>query len=210
MLDRSKYTANAKDGNNVNTSLIEKVTKLYKWTKSFFRIIKYKIIYRSRLQCKLFCNPPIYIGKHCKIRIGRSDVINISPGVYLDDYCCLETLGGKIKISKSVYFNTFSRVVSKSNIEIGENSMFGTNVSIYDHDHDISEGVLFSRKKFVLAPVIIKNEVWCGTNVVIIKGSVIGSNCTVGANSLVKGTLESNSVYVGNPVKKIRDCDKRK
>ncbi|WP_148449907.1 LbetaH domain-containing protein [Gorillibacterium timonense] len=59
------------------------------------------------------------------------------------------------------------------------------------------------QEKTVLTPVIIRNEVWCETNVVI-KGSLIGSKCTGGANSLVKGTLESNSVYVGNLVKNTR------
>ena len=90
--------------------------------------------------------------------------------------------------------------------------MLSSNVSIYDHDHDTNEGVLNAGRKFVVVPVIINNEVWCGTNVVIVKGSRIGSNCVVGANSLVNGKLDNNYLYVRNPVKalkKINDGSER-
>ena len=45
-----------------------------------------------------------------------------------------------------------------------------------------------------------------------VKGSRIGSNCVVGANSLVNGKLDNNYLYVGNPVKalkKINDGSER-
>ena len=40
----------------------------------------------------------------------------------------------------------------------------------------------------------------------ILKGTRIHSGCVIGAKSLVAGkNIDSNSIYAGNPIKKIRD-----
>jgi acetyltransferase-like isoleucine patch superfamily enzyme len=41
-------------------------------------------------------------------------------------------------------------------------------------------------------------------NTIILKGSVIGDNCIVGAGSVVSGSFANNSVIAGNPATVIR------
>ena len=45
----------------------------------------------------------------------------------------------------------------------------------------------------------IGKNVWIGANVTILKDSVIGDNCVVGAGSVVKGKYRENTVIAGNP-----------
>ena len=54
--------------------------------------------------------------------------------------------------------------------------------------------------------VMIGDHVWLGQNALILKGSVIGSGSTIGAASVVSGKrIESNTIYAGNPVRKVKE-----
>ncbi len=47
----------------------------------------------------------------------------------------------------------------------------------------------------------IGNNVFIGEHATILMGTIIGDNCIVGANSLVKGTFPDNVVIAGNPAR---------
>ena len=53
------------------------------------------------------------------------------------------------------------------------------------------------------SPVQIGNNVFIGMNAVITRGVTIGDNVIIGAGSIVTGDCEGNSVYAGNPARKI-------
>ena len=67
---------------------------------------------------------------------------------------------------------------------------------IYDHDHDfrIKDGL--KSLKYKTSPIIIGNNVWIGSNTIILRGSKIGNNCVIGAGSVIKGTYEDGSIIV--------------
>lgn len=51
--------------------------------------------------------------------------------------------------------------------------------------------------------VRIGNNVFLGWGATILSGTTIGDNVVIGAGSVVSGFIESNSVYAGNPAKKL-------
>lgn len=51
--------------------------------------------------------------------------------------------------------------------------------------------------------LIIGNNVFIGEGATILGGSHIGDNVIIGANSVVSGNVDSNSVYAGNPARKL-------
>lgn len=53
------------------------------------------------------------------------------------------------------------------------------------------------------SPVEIGNNVFIGMNAIITRGVAIGDNVIIGAGSVVTKDCEANSVYAGNPAKKI-------
>lgn len=59
----------------------------------------------------------------------------------------------------------------------------------------------------LFAPIKIGNNVFIGMNCTIMPGTIINDNVIIGANSMVKGNIESNSVYAGTPAKKIKSID---
>lgn len=89
-------------------------------------------------------------------------------------------------------------------IEIGDNVEITAGVTILTHGYDWC--VIHHKTGEILGSagkVKIGNNVFIGTKATILGGTTIGDNVIIGANSLAKGELEPNSVYAGNPARKI-------
>lgn len=53
--------------------------------------------------------------------------------------------------------------------------------------------------------ILIGDHVWIGQDTSILKGSSIGSGAIIGLGSIVAKKIQSNSINVGNPVKRIKE-----
>ena len=103
----------------------------------------------------------------------------------------------EITISENVFFNNYCSINALGKISIGENTIFGEAVKIYDHNHkhDRVNNILeVERDEFSIAPVSIGRNCWIGSNVTILKGVEIGDNVIVGANCLIYQSIPSNSI----------------
>lgn len=115
---------------------------------------------------------------------------------------------GKVNIGKNVFFNNYCSVNALCKIEIGDNTIFGENIKIYDHNHRFSSsGKKIMEQGYNMAPVIIGKDCWISSNVVILKGVTIGDNVIIGAGCIVKEDIPSN-VIVKNDGKLI--CEERR
>lgn len=88
-------------------------------------------------------------------------------------------------------------------LEIGNNVKITAGVTILTHD--FSWCVTSGLEGHILGgvgKVKIGNNVFIRMNTTILKGADIGDNVIIGANSLVTGKCESNSVYAGSPAQK--------
>ena len=54
-------------------------------------------------------------------------------------------------------------------------------------------------------PVRIGNDVWLGSNVVVLPGVTIGSNVVIGAGSVVTHDIPDNSLAYGVPCRVVRE-----
>nr|WP_268998954.1 DapH/DapD/GlmU-related protein [Leptospira interrogans] len=52
--------------------------------------------------------------------------------------------------------------------------------------------------------VVIGNNVWLGSQVIVLKGVKIGDNSVIGAGSVVTKSIPENCLAAGNPAKPIR------
>ena len=89
-------------------------------------------------------------------------------------------------------------------VKIGDNCMFSEDILIYPTDvhtiYDQSTGELLNLGK----PITIGNHVWCNRDVKILKGSVVGNDVVIAANSLVnKSFFNDNNVILGGQPAKI-------
>jgi acetyltransferase-like isoleucine patch superfamily enzyme len=55
----------------------------------------------------------------------------------------------------------------------------------------------------VVKPIKLGSNVFVGRGTILMPGTVLGDNVIVGAGSVVRGTVESGAVVMGNPAKQI-------
>lgn len=100
-----------------------------------------------------------------------------------------------VEIGDDVFLNSGCIITAREKVVIGDSTIFGPNVVIYDNDHMICDGTIVDNK-FVTEPVVIGSNVWIGAGTIILKGSSIGDNCVIAAGSIVKGRVESGKMMV--------------
>lgn len=93
---------------------------------------------------------------------------------------------------------------AQKSIIIGEDCAIAAGVNIIDCNGHVLNSLHRNNVRDIPEEIVIGNNVWIGLNAIILKGSIIGDNCVVGAGSVVKGNFEENSLIMGNPAKFIK------
>ncbi|MEE3699395.1 acyltransferase [Streptococcus uberis] len=102
--------------------------------------------------------------------------------------------------------NNGCMIVAHEKIIIGDTVQLGPNVLIYDHDHDYKAEGGIKANLYKTSPIVIGNNVWIGAGSVVLRGTQIGDNSVIAAGSIVRGTIEPNSLFYQkkeNMIKKI-------
>jgi len=168
---------------------------------------------------KLIIESPYSIWGSIRILIHGTGSVKIGKNFYavsdrrrstitLYSPCHLNVLDeGKIIINEHVGLNG-TTIVSREKIEIGDNTMIAPNTIIIDFDgHDLWPPNLRWETKGNKAPINIGKNVWIGMNCMILKGVTVGDGTVIATGSVVTSDCESNSLYAGNPAKKIKKID---
>lgn len=130
-----------------------------------------------------------------ELTFDRGGELHIGPGFKMRDGAKLRVRKGAVcSMGRNVSMGSFNVINCQKSISLGDNVVLSPNVQIYDHDHDYACEGGIAAGKYLQAPVEIGSNVWIGANCVILRGSRIGDNCVIGANTVVSGTIPANSV----------------
>lgn len=123
----------------------------------------------------------------------------------IDSHKLKKLLKRGMKVGKNFYFSPSAEIdaIRPDLVSFGDNSGISTRVKIFTHDATTKKDLGVAK----FAEVVVGDNVFVGSGVIILPGTHIGDNVIIGAGSVVKGFVESNSVYAGNPAKKIKDYD---
>lgn len=175
---------------------------------------------------------PLFVGKQVTIKharkinlgrgvtIGNSVAINalskhgieIGDNVSIGDGSIIECtgviralgdgliIGNRVGISKNAYISVRGRV------KIGDDCIFGPNVSIQSENHSFDKGVdvPIRLQGEVREGVTIENDCWVGCNAVILDGVTVGAHSVIGAGAVVTSDIPPKSVAVGVPARVIK------
>jgi lipopolysaccharide O-acetyltransferase len=119
-----------------------------------------------------------------------------------------QTFSPKIIIGSQVRASHFVHIAATSMVEIGDNVLMGSKVTITDHNH----GQYSKRNSSpLIAPslrpldhdrkVVIGKDVWLGDGVVVTPGATIGEGSVIGANSVVLGNIPPFTIAAGAPAR---------
>lgn len=112
--------------------------------------------------------------------------------------------GSHIEIGEGFYANTGCVMLDVGRITIGDNVLFGPNVSLYTAGHPIHPESRKSGYEYGI-PIKIGDNVWIGGSCVILPGVTIGNNVVIGAGSVVTKDIPDNVCAAGNPCRVIRE-----
>jgi galactoside O-acetyltransferase len=116
--------------------------------------------------------------------------------------------GTNVHIGNHFYANFNLVIVDDIDVYIGEHVMIAPNVTITPTGHPVDPELRKPGTQFSI-PVRIGNDVWIGSNVVILPGVNIGDNSVIGAGSVVTHDIPGNVVAVGNPCRVLRKITER-
>ena len=109
--------------------------------------------------------------------------------------------GAFLEIKDHVFLNNNCSINCLDFISIGENTLFGENVKLYDHNHSYErneDGLKIYHSEFKTAPITIGKNCWLGSNVVVLKGVTIGDNSIIGAGCVIHKDIPANSTVVNH------------
>lgn len=146
------------------------------------------------------------LGRHMKI--GKGLILNlpsvqdleVGNSIDLRNYISIWVgKGAKLKLGNNVFLNNYCSINCLKDIEIGENTLFGEGVRIYDHNHQYSyenAHLDVNPREFTFGAVKIGQNCWLGSNVVVLKGVNIGDNSIIGAGCVIHKDVAANSVII--------------
>lgn len=106
---------------------------------------------------------------------------------------------GCVVIGSNTFFNENCSINCMNSVLIGNDCLFGENVHIYDHNHSYKDKNLLIREQgFNSEKIVIGDNCWIGSNVVILKGVTIGKNSIIGAGCVVYKSVPDNSILLSD------------
>jgi len=119
----------------------------------------------------------------------------------------VDLLGLKnINIGKNSYIGKNTRLIAYgSSIKISENVLIAANCTLITRSHVYdSLDIPIKNQGYINSPIIIEDDVWIGTNSIILKGVKIGKGAIIAANSVVNKDIEPYTIVGGSPAKFIK------
>jgi virginiamycin A acetyltransferase len=177
--------------------------------------LKQKVKQKSRLILESI----LFDSKQCDVpassEIVNSSLIgNVNIGQRVSISKC--ELNGNITIGNNTSINgPNTDIHSKINsVKIGNFCSIARNVSIQEYNHRFNNVTSYFIKHHIFGEVWtdeidskgdieIGNDVWIGTQCIILSGAKIGNGAVIGANSLVINEIPPYAIAVGSPAKVI-------
>ncbi|MCE4990026.1 acyltransferase [Staphylococcus hominis] len=142
----------------------------------------------------------LYMQKYAK---------KVGANIYIGKYVVIKNIHN-LRIGNNVSIHSFSYVDAYGEIDIGNNVSIANHSTLISSDHtweDRCKPIKYNKIK--AKKIIIDDDVWIAAGVRILGGIKIRKRCIIGAGSVVNKDTEPNSLYVGIPIKKIKEANSK-
>jgi acetyltransferase-like isoleucine patch superfamily enzyme len=176
----------------------------------FFLFTRRRINWSSKLH--IHSNGDIDLGhgatlqEHTAIEVFENGYLSVGSGTSICRGSILFVLdNAHFSIGDNSYIGEYNNIRCTSEIRIGNNVRISQLITITDGQYNINEkNRLIGEQGYEKNNVIIGDDVWVGSNSVILPGVKIGRGVVVGAGSIVTKDISDYAVVMGNPAKVIR------
>jgi len=146
-------------------------------------------------------------------KIVKPEMVEIGEHSMIDDFSFING-GSGVRIGRYVHISAFSTIIGGGEVVIGDYAVISygsriiTGTETYKSGKRMSSALPPEQRNAILGKVIIDNDAFIGTNVVVHPNVRIGEGAIIGSNSLVLKDVEPWSINVGSPCKKIGERPK--
>lgn len=133
------------------------------------------------------------LGKRSRMRIGKYAFIRKNASIRIDHE-------GELELGDYVFINDNCNINCVSRISIGAYTKIAPNVCINDHDHNYKRT---GDQHLLIGQVTIGKHVWIGSNVVILRDTVIEDHAVIAAGSVVKGHVPAYTLFANKREKRL-------
>lgn len=188
----------------------------------FYYILKYIILFKFIRRVSYGKN--MRIRGYAKFQFKDNSKLEIGNNFVLASGLMLNPLGknlqSMIRIDNNAYISIGNNVGmscvtlwSKKFIKIGDNVKIGADTIVMDSDmHSLNYKLRRSTETDSInakyGEIVIGNDVFIGTRVIITKGVVIGDRSIIAAGSVVSKSIPQDEIWGGNPAKFISKINK--
>ena len=173
------------------------------------RVCFYKCISTAKPEGKFRSVAPVLCEGKGRVSVGEGTVFGFmeDAGFWTSyEFLNPRNADSRISIGKNCQIcNRFTAVSEGEGIEIGDNVLVGSSVTVLDSDfHEIDPSRRIDGNPKT-GKVVIGDNAWIGDRVMILKGTAIGKNSVVAAGAVVSGEFPANVVIGGVPARVIRE-----
>ncbi|GHI97391.1 acyltransferase [Streptomyces olivaceus] len=109
----------------------------------------------------------------------------------------------EVSMGRHCTLNPFS--TARGRVTAGDGVRVGAHTSLLGFNHAFDPGEPVHRQPLTSQGIVIGDDVWIGSHVVVVDGVTIGDHCVVGAGAVVTRDLPAWSVAAGSPARRLRD-----
>lgn len=154
---------------------------------------------------RIFLHNRVFIGEGTYIYVDSPDSqIQLKDNVHISQQVVLRVGFGEIIMGEHVSIGTRSIIRGSGGVEIGKNSLLANQVELISANHIYKNPhVPIRLQGGEFKKIVIGEDVWLGTGVIVLPGVTIGNGAVIGAGAVVTKDISSYSIAVGVPAKVI-------
>jgi acetyltransferase-like isoleucine patch superfamily enzyme len=143
------------------------------------------------------------IGERCYVAESAAvfpDRLRLGDDSYIAAHAYVT---GELDTGSHCTLNPFTTV--RGNVVLGHGVRIGAHTSLLGFNHSMAPDRPVFRQPLTSRGIRVGDDVWIGSQVIVVDGVTIGDHCVIGAGAVVTRDLPAWSVAAGNPARVLRD-----
>jgi acetyltransferase-like isoleucine patch superfamily enzyme len=146
--------------------------------------------------------PRIKMNWPHQVRIGCNCVLE-EGSVF--NFARMDQSGPSILIGDNVFIGYYCEFNISESIVIGNDALIASGCKFIDHNHGIESGTPIHQQPNTGEKIVIEEDVWLGSNVIVLQGVTIGRGAVIGAGAVVTRSVPAGEIWAGIPARKVRE-----
>ena len=174
------------------------------WKHGLFELKLFKVRWSN---IDAYIEEGVKVDCQSMVRIGRGSSIRRFSTIIAKDKSHSTKQLSSLEIGGNTYIGEYNNIrAAGGKIVVGSNCLISQHVSIIASNHQIKREQLISEQGWdeERKDVTIEDDVWIGTNAVILPGISVHKGAVVAAGAIVTKDIPEYAIVAGNPARIIK------